>query len=253
LVVPAIEIAPLGTGFGNFSTLVPVRAMPCLSDEEEMQLHAVPNPTTPTTSSRNDGAGHAESDDEGGTTEDDNDDDDELESPQKKRRKRVTIEYVSVKRWVTGERALLTDEDIARELFEKARYLMALSGLRKTPGHKDLSTDLAMWKKAMQNTDRRGITHTIYRCPLKHRCKCQCAIRVSRGPDFLELCRVGLHDMNIQASHVRSNHLRVQSSNCSAFFFRRATSPKLVLVRLSIFRQSVCDQFRIGFTRYARH
>ncbi len=133
----------------------------------------------------------------------------------------------------------MPDEDIERELFEAARNLMALSGLRKTPVHKDLCTDLAMWKKAMQNTDRRGVTHTIYRCPLKHRCKCKCAIRVSRGPDFVELWRVGLHDMNSHAND-GSNHLkydqiifvseRLRSSNCCAFCFRRATPPKLVLV-----------------------
>ncbi len=44
--------------------------MPCRSDEEEMQLHAVrcqgTIPSTPP-----DGAGHAESDDDAGATEDD--------------------------------------------------------------------------------------------------------------------------------------------------------------------------------------
>jgi hypothetical protein len=43
---------------------------------------------------------------------------------------------VLVKRWVTGERAVLPDEDIERELFEEARKLMHLSGLKKLPGIK---------------------------------------------------------------------------------------------------------------------
>jgi hypothetical protein len=101
----------------------------------------------------------------------------------------------------------MPEEDIERELFEQARSLMALSGLRKTLGHKDLSSDLAMWKKAMQNTDRRGVTHTTYRCPLNYRCNCKCAIRVSRGPQSLELWRSGLHDIH---SHENdgSKHLK---------------------------------------------
>jgi len=107
--------------------------MPCRPDEEDMQLHAAKSRgSIPSTPPENDGAGHAESDDDGVSTEDD--DDDELELPQKKRRKRVPIEYVPVKRWVTGDRAVMPDEDIERELFETARNLMALSGLRKTPG-----------------------------------------------------------------------------------------------------------------------
>ena len=39
-----------------------------------------------------------------------------------------------MKRWLTGDRVIMPDEDIERELFETARNLMALSGLRKTPG-----------------------------------------------------------------------------------------------------------------------
>ncbi len=38
-----------------------------------------------------------------------------------KKRKRAVAEYVFVKRWVTGERAVLPEEDIERELFEEAR------------------------------------------------------------------------------------------------------------------------------------
>ena len=52
-----------------------------------------------------------------------------------------------VKRWVTGEQAVLPEEDI-EELFEEARELMHLSGLKKLPSHKGLDTDLYLWKKA---------------------------------------------------------------------------------------------------------
>ena len=46
--------------------------MPCRSDEEDMQLHAVVSrATVSSTPPENDGAGHAESDNYGVSTEDD--------------------------------------------------------------------------------------------------------------------------------------------------------------------------------------
>ena len=68
-------------------------------------------------------------------------DEEEKERP-KQQRKSVVAEYELVKRWVPGERAVQPEEDIERELFEEARELMHLSGLKKLPGHKGLDTDL---------------------------------------------------------------------------------------------------------------
>ena len=101
--------------------------MPCRSDEEDMQLHAVRDPITPSTPPRNDGAGHAKSDGDGVSTEDD--DDAELQLPVKKKRNITTESYVDVKRWVTGDRAEMPEEDIERELFEDIeRELILLVG-----------------------------------------------------------------------------------------------------------------------------
>jgi hypothetical protein len=50
------------------------------------------------------------------------------------KRKRVVAEYVLVKRWVTGEQAVLPEEDIEPELFEEARKLMHLSRLKNNSG-----------------------------------------------------------------------------------------------------------------------
>ena len=55
-------------------------------------------------------------------------------------------DYVNIKSWVTGESAELEEEDIEREMFELAREFMHASKLRKTPGHKSLATDFALWK-----------------------------------------------------------------------------------------------------------
>ena len=112
--------------------------MPCRSDEEDAPIPKPPNPVTPTKLTRNDGASYDNSDAELPLTQSH----EEEEERPKQNRKRVVAEYELVKRWVIGEQAVLCEEDIERELFEEARKLMHLSGLKKLPGHKGLDTDL---------------------------------------------------------------------------------------------------------------
>ncbi len=50
-----------------------------------------------------------------------------------------------MKRWVTGEKAEMEQDDIDRELFELACECMAVSMLRKLPGHLAKETDVALW------------------------------------------------------------------------------------------------------------
>jgi hypothetical protein len=158
--------------------------MPCRSDEEEAQIPQPSNPVTPTKPPRNDGAGYDNSDAEFALTQSD----EEQEERPKKKRKRVIAEYELVKRWVIRERAVLPEDDIEHELFEEARELMHLSGLKKLPGHKGLDTDLHLWKKASAgHKTQSGMSYTIYRCPLRHRCKCMKTIRVGRGNGILML------------------------------------------------------------------
>ena len=132
--------------------------MPCQSDEEEMQCAGWPNPITPTKPPRNDEAGYDNSDAEFPLTQSD----EEEEERPKQKRKSVIAEYELVKRRVTGERAVQPEEDIEHELFEVARELMHLSGLKKLPGHKGLDTDLHLWKKARAgHKTRTGMQYTI--------------------------------------------------------------------------------------------
>jgi hypothetical protein len=42
----------------------------------------------------------------------------------------------------------MDEEDIENQLFEEACELKQLSGLTEFPGHKGLSNDLHLWKKA---------------------------------------------------------------------------------------------------------
>ncbi len=97
---------------------------------------------------RNDGAGYDNSDAEIPLTQSD----EEQEERPKQKRKRVIAEYELVKRWVIGERAVLAENDIERELFEEVRELIHLSGLKKLPGHKVFDTDLHLSKKASPDT-----------------------------------------------------------------------------------------------------
>ena len=64
------------------------------------------------------------------------------------RHARVIEEFVLVKSWVLSEHAQLGDEDVNREIYEIVRDLIAPSGLKKLPGHKDCEKDIALWKHA---------------------------------------------------------------------------------------------------------
>ncbi len=94
-----------------------------------------PNPATPTNLPHNDGAGYDNSDAEIPLTQSDEEGEERL----KQKRKRVVAEYELVKRWVTGEREVLPEEDIKRELFEEA----LLSGIKNTSRRIQISNGAA--------------------------------------------------------------------------------------------------------------
>ena len=64
-----------------------------------MQGPEPPNPVTPTNSTGNDGAGHADPDAENSDTESG------LDVPQKRQRSSTILQYEVVERWTTGKRA----------------------------------------------------------------------------------------------------------------------------------------------------
>ena len=170
--------------------------MPCHPEEEFAQGPEPENPVTPTKAIRNDGAENEEPDAENSGTESDLDE----ESPRKQRRyqyrARTVLKYEVIKRWVRGEMAEKDDAEIQAELETEMRNLMELSGQKKFPGHRSLESDLGLWKFARSHTDKRGVTFDVYRCPMRHRCKCGCCVRVVRCADYIELQRSGLHDRN---------------------------------------------------------
>ena len=58
----------------------------------------------------------------------------------------VYSEYVLMKTWVTGEKAVMEEEDIQMELFDLARAWMNDSLLFKVPGQVEGEFDVALWK-----------------------------------------------------------------------------------------------------------
>jgi hypothetical protein len=144
--------------------------MPCRPWEEEQLDPAPEHPVTPTKPTRNDGASHADPDAEGRETESDREED---LGATKIRRPRHVLKYVVVKRWVTGDRAEMDEDQIRSELEAEMRHLMELSRQRKFYGHRTLDTDRAHWKLVGDHVDRRGIKYDVYRCPMRHRCQCK--------------------------------------------------------------------------------
>ena len=163
--------------------------MPCRSDKEFAQGPDEPNAVTPPRRRTNDGAGRDKSDVE---ISDENDEH-EVANPEKTKRVRELLSWTTVKTWVTGERAQFEDADIQYQLEIAAREIMNESGIVKLPGHKDNKTDLGMFKKNQSHTNHWGIKHVVYRCCLRWRTRCQMAIRVVTGPDYIELQRSGTH------------------------------------------------------------
>ena len=177
------------------STFVSRDSMPCQSDEEDCNV-GLPPPRR----SREKMVGNSGADDEDSEEEvSDADLEKCLAHPKQRsggpRKWNGRADYTLVKQWVTGEHATMEEEDIERELFELARDWMWASKLKKTPGHKSLPTDFAMWKQNKKQIKKKsGLEVITYRCPLLHHCNCMAGIRISRGPTYTQLDKISEHD-----------------------------------------------------------
>ena len=103
--------------------------MPCHDCEVEMNTPSLDAPRTPTKLTANDGAG---ADNHNDSTESENSSDSDL-PPTKQKTRRTPLDYVLIKEWVTGEKAVMDEEDIKHEMFNAARDFMSASLLRKLP------------------------------------------------------------------------------------------------------------------------
>ena len=65
-------------------------------------------------------------------------------------------EWFHIRKWVTGAKAEMEQEDIDREFFEFVRQYMSLSGLRKVLDHVALPDDVALWKRDSESPSFHG-------------------------------------------------------------------------------------------------
>ncbi len=118
--------------------------MPRNEDEERMNAPDPDPPCTPPKSTGNGGACLVDLD---GQMESKDDDSYDLQFAKPKRKWNGKMECTLMKRWVTGQKTEMEQEDIDRELFELAREWMAVSKLRKIPGHVAKETDVVLCKQ----------------------------------------------------------------------------------------------------------
>ena len=123
-------------------------AMPCDNPDDEIDQIKLPNPKLWAKKGR----AKTNSD---GEEEEDTDGDSTIEIRRKWNGK---AEYVTIKKWVTGECAVMEDSDIMTELNDLAREFMERSRLRRLPNHKSNPTDIGLWNLLDLNLKRnRGL------------------------------------------------------------------------------------------------
>jgi hypothetical protein len=108
-------------------------------------------------------------------------------------------DWTVVRRYATGGRAQLDSEDIEFDIYQRARDLMHLSGLRLLPEQVLPDSNVHLWQLVRQaTTAMNGAAIRQFACPMRHLCKCKAGLRIVEGPGFMQLERYGMHD---QRSH----------------------------------------------------
>ena len=130
--------------------------MPRDEGEESMNAPDPDPPCTPPKSTGNGGDRGAGRVDPDGHMESKDDDSDDLQVAKPKRKWNGKMEWTLMKRWVTGEKAEMEQEDTDRELFKLGREWMAVSKLRKLPGHVANETDVALCKQFHEYPKQKG-------------------------------------------------------------------------------------------------
>jgi hypothetical protein len=200
--------------------------MPGRDSEEEDDAPPPPAFTTPTKASRNDGAGHADLDAEG--TKDESDPDVEKqfdETTGKKQEYHPFLQYTESKRWKTCSDSVLEPAQIDHETYTLMRKFMQQSRLMKAPGHKQLDTDVGLWKlrRAEYYNSRTDEWIRVYKCPMSYRCKCKALVRIIARKDYKLLEFYGTHDEN---SHANDNSKKLKYNQIDAIYNSVMIAPK---------------------------
>ena len=99
--------------------------------------------------------------------------------------------------------ARLDDEDIAFDMYQKAKQLMELSGQRMVPEQEQAPKGMHLWTLKRETTAAHGVTIREFKCPLRFVCQCRVGLRIVEGVGYVQLERRGLHHIN---SHVGANN-----------------------------------------------
>ena len=121
-------------------------------------------------------------------------------------------EYVLMKTWVTGEKAVMEEEDIQMEIFDLARAWINDSLLFKVPGQVEGEFDVALWKCFRSYRTRSG-SHSfrLFHCPMHYLCNCNAGIRITTGPTYISLYKRG--------EHVATSHDMTRKAGCRSLAY----------------------------------
>ena len=124
-------------------------------------------------------------------------------APPKKKKIVRPIKWTRIRRYKTCYGARLDDEDIQFDMYQKAKYLMELSGQRMVPEQEEAPKGMHLWTLKRETTDAKGVTIREFECPLRFVCQCRVGLRIVEGVGYVQLERRGLHNIN---SHVGANN-----------------------------------------------
>ena len=176
--------------------------MPCQDHESEDAALPPSGFTTPTKANCNDGAGHCGSDAKETKSELDADVEEEFdELTCKKRKGSAYLKYTEIKRRSTRKDSMLEPAQISHEIYTLMKKFMQQSRLMKAQGHRELPTDLGLWKRRHRKEYSNSRTDElewirVMTCPMKYRCKCRVQVRSIAGKDYKRLEFLGTYDEN---------------------------------------------------------
>ena len=124
-------------------------------------------------------------------------------APPKKKKIVRPIKWTRIRRYKTCYGARLDDEDIAFDMYQKARYLMELSGQRMCPEQEQAPKGMHLWRFKREITAAKGVTIREFECPLRFVCNCRVGLRTVEGVGYIQLERRGVHHID---SHVDANN-----------------------------------------------
>ncbi len=83
-------------------------------------------------------------------------------------------------RWKTAPDSILEPAQIDHEIYTLMKKLMQQSRLMKALGHKQLETDVGLWKLhcAKYYNSRTSEWIRVVKCPLRYHCKCKVQVRI---------------------------------------------------------------------------